>query len=73
MENGDTSGEPQGIFYFTHSSSLQLFLVAMGVAKDTTPLTASNYDDMGDRKWSTSHLVPFAGNLAAVFYKYAYI
>lgn len=69
LENGDSSGEPQGIFYFTHSSALQLFFTAMGIAKDSKPLEASNFESMGKRKWVTSHIAPFATNIAAVFYK----
>ncbi|OAD62582.1 Multiple inositol polyphosphate phosphatase 1 [Eufriesea mexicana] len=69
LENGTSSDEPQGVFYFTHSSALQLFLTSMGIAKDAVPLTASNFDSMGNRKWSTSHLAPFAANLAAIFYE----
>lgn len=69
LENGDSNEEPQGIFYFAHSTTLQLFLTTMEIAKDSAPLKASNYESMGNRKWRTSHLTPFAANLAAVFYK----
>ncbi|XP_012144858.2 multiple inositol polyphosphate phosphatase 1 [Megachile rotundata] len=68
LENGE-SDEPQGVFYFSHSSSVQLLLTAMKIAEDSIPLKASNYETMENRKWSTSRLVPFAANLAAVFYK----
>ncbi|XP_053996568.1 multiple inositol polyphosphate phosphatase 1-like [Hylaeus anthracinus] len=70
LEEGDTKNEPQGIFYFSHSTSLQLLFTTMGIAKDTTPLKAGNYESMVDsRKWRTSYLVPFAANIAAVFYR----
>ncbi|CAL7933071.1 unnamed protein product [Xylocopa violacea] len=69
LENGDSSKEQQGVFYFSHSSALQLFFTAMGIAEDATPLKASNFENMEDRKWRVSHLVPFAANIAAIFYK----
>ncbi|KOC61016.1 Multiple inositol polyphosphate phosphatase 1 [Habropoda laboriosa] len=69
LENGESKEEPQGIFYFAHSATVQLLLTSMGIAKDSTPPTASNFEDMENRKWNTSRLVPFAANLAAVFYK----
>ncbi|XP_076764814.1 multiple inositol polyphosphate phosphatase 1-like [Xylocopa sonorina] len=69
VERGESSAEPQGIFYFSHSSALQLFFTAMGIAKDSAPLKASNFESMRDRKWDTSHIVPFATNIAAIFYK----
>lgn len=73
LENGDSNEEPQGVFYFAHSTTLQLFLTTMEIAKDSVPLKASNYESMRNRKWRTSHLAPFAANLAAVFYKYIYL
>ena len=69
LENGDLSDEPQGIFYFTHSTALQLLLTTMGVAKDSVPLKASNFENMRNRKWNSSRLAPFAANLAAIFYR----
>ncbi|XP_076651099.1 multiple inositol polyphosphate phosphatase 1 [Halictus rubicundus] len=69
LEKGDAKDEPRGIFYFTHSSMLQLFLTTVGVAEDSTPLTASNYEAERDRKWRTSYLAPFGANFAAVFYR----
>lgn len=68
LENGSTE-EPRGIFYFAHSSGIQLLLTAMGIAEDAIPLKASNFEDMRNRAWNTSRLVPFAANLAAIFYK----
>lgn len=42
----------------------------MNIGKDTVPITASNFQSMSDRNWRTSLLVPFATNVAAVFYRY---
>lgn len=56
------------IGYFTHSSALQLLLVALGVAKDRDALRADNYLQMSRRKWKSSEIGPFAANLAAIKY-----
>ncbi|XP_012536742.1 multiple inositol polyphosphate phosphatase 1 [Monomorium pharaonis] len=64
--NGD---EPRGVFYFSHSHTVSLFLTAMGIGKDSVPLTAANFRDMGHRSWRISRLVPFASNFAAVFHR----
>ncbi|XP_012230386.2 multiple inositol polyphosphate phosphatase 1 isoform X1 [Linepithema humile] len=64
-----TEEEPAGVFYFTHSEMVMLFYAAMSIGKDTPPITASNYREMGNRRWRSSLLTPFATNFAAVFYK----
>jgi hypothetical protein len=46
-----------------------LFYSAMGIAKQPVHLNASNYLQMHHRNWRTSLLVPFATNVAAVFYR----
>lgn len=70
LENGNTSEEPRGIFYFSHNVAVELLLRTMGLAEDSSPLTASNFQSKRDnRKWRTATLAPFAANLAAVFYK----
>jgi hypothetical protein len=48
---------------------MQLFLTALGVAKDSGILTRSTYKSMERRQWRTSYLTPFAANFAAVFFK----
>ncbi|XP_018392882.1 PREDICTED: multiple inositol polyphosphate phosphatase 1-like [Cyphomyrmex costatus] len=64
--NGD---EPKGVFYFTHSQMMVLFLTAMGIAQNPMPLTATNFRDMNHRKWRISQLIPFAANFAAIFHR----
>ncbi|XP_063698995.1 multiple inositol polyphosphate phosphatase 1-like [Culicoides brevitarsis] len=54
--------------YFAHSSTIQLFLTALGVAKDRESLRADNFDDMKYRHFRTSKIGPFATNIAAVKY-----
>jgi multiple inositol-polyphosphate phosphatase / 2,3-bisphosphoglycerate 3-phosphatase len=65
----DDKNGAKTIAYFTHSSELQLFLVALGAAKDDTPLRADNYDQMKNRLWRTSAIGPFTTNVAAVKYE----
>lgn len=67
--NGDDSGQ-KVIAYFSNSATLQSLLVALELAKDDQPLFANGYYTQSRRKWSTSKISPFAGNLAAVLYEY---
>ncbi|KAL1116077.1 hypothetical protein AAG570_005572 [Ranatra chinensis] len=60
---------PKGVFYFVHSDTLRPVLVRLGVAKDAQPPRHDNYHQMSKRQWRTSQVSPFAGNIAAVFYK----
>lgn len=60
--------EPEGVFYFTHQTSLLTLLARMGVAKDQTPPGYGNYGSQSRRQWKTSALSPFNGNLMAVFF-----
>lgn len=60
---------PKAVAYFGHSASIQLFLTALGAAKDFDALTADNYVNMMRRKYRTSLLAPFASNVAAIKYE----
>lgn len=64
----DTLEGQTTIAYFSHSTTLQLFLTALGVAADDLPLLADNFEAQANRKWQTSQLSPFATNVAAVRY-----
>lgn len=68
MKHLESKEKPQVIGYFTHSSTVQLLLVALGVAKDREALRADNYLDMSRRKWKVSEIGPFGANLAAIKY-----
>lgn len=69
IKNLNSSTNPTTIAYFTHSTMLQMFLSSLGVGKDVKPLRADNFAEMSNRKWRTSLLGPFTGNLAAVKYE----
>ncbi|XP_039312846.1 multiple inositol polyphosphate phosphatase 1 [Solenopsis invicta] len=58
-----------GVFYFAHSHMITMFLSALGIGKDSVPLTATNFRDMSNRSWRISRLVPFNANIAAVFHR----
>lgn len=64
----ESNVDPRVTVYFGHSSALLLHLTALGVNEDGTKLTAKNFNKMYERKWSTSKMSPFAGNLAVVRY-----
>ncbi|KAG5676678.1 hypothetical protein PVAND_006495 [Polypedilum vanderplanki] len=59
---------PKTVAYFTHASAIQLFLTALGYAKDNDALRADNYNQMKNRQFRSSVLSPFASNLAVVKY-----
>lgn len=59
---------PNVVAYFAHTSGVQTLLAALGIAKDSTPLTAADYN-RSDYKWRTSNLDPFASNFFAVKYE----
>lgn len=61
------------IIYFAQTTTLQHFLVALGVAKDYQPLTADNYEKQNRRQWFTANLTPFAGNVVAVLYQCVFL
>lgn len=61
--------QPAGIFYFTHSTALQMTLAQLGIARDHDHLTHTNYNVLKNRKWRTSKISPFASNLAAVLFR----
>jgi len=60
--------EPSGVFYFTHQTSLLTLLARLGVANDQPAPNHGNFGTQNRRQWKTSALVPFNGNLMAVFY-----
>lgn len=60
---------PKTTVYFSHSAALQLFLTGLGALRDNIHLKADNFDKMSIRKWKTSDISPFAGNIAVVRYK----
>lgn len=65
---GNNDGN-KGSFLFTHSSTFQAFLTAMGIGRDYNGLTADNYYQQSKRNWRTSLLDPFTANLAAILYQ----
>jgi multiple inositol-polyphosphate phosphatase/2,3-bisphosphoglycerate 3-phosphatase len=71
MENQNVhdTTQPAGIFYFSHSATLQMTLAQLGIARDHDYLTRTNYNAMKNRKWRTSKISAFASNLAAVLFR----
>lgn len=61
--------QPDGVFYFSHDTDLQLFFTSLGVGKDKINITHSNYASMADRHWRTSLLTPFGSNFVATLFK----
>uniref|UniRef100_A0A1B6DXK1 Multiple inositol polyphosphate phosphatase 1 n=2 Tax=Clastoptera arizonana TaxID=38151 RepID=A0A1B6DXK1_9HEMI len=67
--NYSDTTNPKGTFYFSHASMVNMFSARLGLYKDSTPLTYSNYESMSKRNYRTTDIMPFASNIAAVFYK----
>lgn len=65
----NSSSQPNAVAYFAHSMGVQTLLTALGVAKDTTPLLATNFENMSKRQWTSSSIDPFASNFVAVKYE----
>lgn len=65
----DDIDRPSAVFRFGSSAGLLTTLLALGIVKDSVPLTHTNYHDQYRRQWRMSQVDPFSGNLAAVFYK----
>lgn len=69
VKNLQTEDNPKVIAYFSHAAAIQLFLTALGYGKDNDALRADNYNLMKYRKFKSSVLSPFAGNVAVVKYE----
>lgn len=63
-----TNDQLKTTVYFGHSASLQLFLTSLEALKDEINPNADNFLQMSMRKWKTSKIAPFAGNIAVVKY-----
>lgn len=68
MKHLESKEQPQVVSYFTHSSAVQLLLVALGIAKDREALRADNYLSNSRRRWKSSEIGPFGANLAVIKY-----
>lgn len=55
--------------YFTHSTTLYLFLTALGAFEDQVPLRADNYSQQKYRKFRSSKMIPYGANFAAIRYQ----
>lgn len=68
LQSSNVDEEPARIFG-THSSVLQLFLVALGAFEDNDLLTRHNLAQQMNRQWRTSWISPKGANLAIVRYE----
>lgn len=68
LQSNDVSEQPARIL-ITHSTSMQLLLVALGLYEDTTALKSSNFAQHTYRKWRTSQQCAYAANLAVIRYE----
>lgn len=68
LQSNDTNEQPARIL-ITHSTSMQILMVALGLYKDESPLTPTNYSQQYNRKWRTSQQTAYASNLAVIRYE----
>ncbi|CAB3229789.1 unnamed protein product [Arctia plantaginis] len=71
VNDADTPQQPRVLISFSSAVMLLLTMTAMGAHKDIIPLTGDNYHsaNVQVRKWTTSTMMPFNANIAAVLYK----
>ena len=55
-------------FYFGHAETLAPLYASLGLFNDSAPLLATNYDQMKQRKFKSSQILPFSANIALVLY-----
>jgi Histidine phosphatase superfamily (branch 2) len=65
----DSSTEERVRIFGTHSRTLQLLLVSMGLFEDEFPPTRHNYAQQMTRQWRTGLNAPNGGNLAVIRYE----
>lgn len=70
VESGSVANNPVGVFYFSHATMIDMLSARMGLADDSLPLMGDNYPEESRRQFRTSHIIPFAGNILAVLYKW---
>ncbi|XP_046750480.1 multiple inositol polyphosphate phosphatase 1-like [Diprion similis] len=68
-EDGGYSVEPKGVFNVGRSRSYHLFMAALGIVNDSSPLLASDFKLRKKYLWNTTEIGSFGANIAAVFYK----
>lgn len=62
--------DKRNVAYFSHSTTLQLLLVSLGVFRDSEDLTADNFEKFRyNREWNSSVMGPFTTNLAIIKYE----
>jgi multiple inositol-polyphosphate phosphatase / 2,3-bisphosphoglycerate 3-phosphatase len=68
LQSNDVNEERARV-YGTHSTSIQLLVVALGAFEDENPLTRHNFAQNVPRMYKTSWISPMAANLAVVRYE----
>lgn len=68
LSNMESTDGPVVVAYFAHSTTVQLFITALGYGHLKTGLTATNFGEQADRIWTTSRICPLTSNVAVVRY-----
>lgn len=65
-----TNTDLLGKFRFAHAETLMPLVSLLGLFKDSTPLMADwTAEQIAERKWKSSYISPFAGNVQTVLYQ----
>ncbi|KAL8592670.1 hypothetical protein ACOMHN_037610 [Nucella lapillus] len=65
----DDEGYIIGQFAFGHAETLGPLYTALGLFNDSQPLRADNFQQVGERQFRTSLILPFGANLQFVLYE----
>jgi multiple inositol-polyphosphate phosphatase / 2,3-bisphosphoglycerate 3-phosphatase len=65
----NVAGEQPARILVTHSTTMQILMVALGLNEDTVKPTRSNFAQQTYRKWRTSQMTAYASNLAVIRYE----
>ncbi|XP_054282249.1 multiple inositol polyphosphate phosphatase 1-like [Macrosteles quadrilineatus] len=71
VEEEPRGNHPAAVFYFSHATMVDMVSARLGLTDDSLPLTADNFPDQMYRKFRTSNIIPFTGNVLAVLYNCA--
>ena len=66
LDGKETMPTEKVLTRFAHSGALNMLLSKLGMYKDDSDLTSSDYDTSKERKWRTSYHNPMAGNIVFV-------
>ncbi|GFS28292.1 multiple inositol polyphosphate phosphatase 1 [Nephila pilipes] len=65
----ENTNETKVVLHFSHSGAIKKVYSLFGLYRDELPLKADAFCSTRNRKWRSSHIVPFNSNIAFVLYQ----